>query len=144
MKKKVEATATTTIAAAETKISVVEFDLAVCLGGNDRGLIAAASPEGSAAMSGTTASVGTFLRGMRVRMSLRRFGLCGTGVGGAGLGETGLGGSGLNGIRLGYTVIGGTGVGGTGVGETEFGATALGESELGATWFGGIGLFCGA
>src|SRR5690242_6932850 len=121
------------IAAAETKVNVVEFDLAGCLGGDDRGVIVAANPEGSAAMPEGTVSVGMFFRGMRVRMSLRRFGFCGTGVGGAGLGGTGLGGAGrggtrLRGTRLGYSLVGGTVVGGM-----KFGATALGERELCAT-----------
>jgi len=119
VKKKVAATSTVAAAMAEMVINVVELDFVGCFGRDAAGVTLAAGAEDSAAMvtacsggsgvsgvvvrtlSGGTMSVGTFLRGMRVRMSLRRFGFCGTGVGGVGVGETGDGGAGLNGTRLG-------------------------------------------
>lgn len=125
-KNKNKIAANTIIAAAEIRITVVEFDLADGFG-RDEALILAAGAEGSAAgtvaaggggsggvvrtLSGGTMSVGTFLRRMRVRVSLRRFGFCGTGVGAAGVGETGSGETGL----------GGTGLGRTGLAAAEFG-----------------------
>lgn len=117
-KKKIAANRIKT-AETETRVSVVKIGLAGCFRRDEREVTLAAGAEGSAAMvtacsggsdvsgvvvrtlSGGTMSVGTLLRGMRVRVSLRRFGFCGTGIGGAWLGETGPGGAGLGGARLG-------------------------------------------
>lgn len=111
-KKRRKIAANRIMAAEETRISVVEFDRVGCFG-RDGDLTLAAGGEGSAAivtacsrgsgvsgvvvrtLSDGTMSVGTFLRPMRVRVSLRRFGFCETGVGGAGVGETGSGETGL-------------------------------------------------
>ena len=129
----------------------MEFDLAGCLGRDDEDVTLVAGAENSAAetagtvatcsegicgsggvvrsLSGSTMSGGTFLRGMRVRTSLRRFGWCGTGIGG-----TGLGGAGLNGTRLGQTGLGGTRLVGTGLSATRLAGTGLGALWLGGIW----------
>lgn len=127
-KKKKKIAANRIMAAEEMRIGVVDFDRVGCFG-RDGDETLTADAEGSAAIvtacsrgsgvsgvvartfSGGTMSVGTFLCRMRVRVSLRRFGFCGTGVGAAGVGETGSGETGL----------GGTGLGRTGLAAAEFG-----------------------
>ena len=103
MKKKVAATRI--IAAAETRISVVEFDLVGCFGSNDRDVTSAAGAEGSPA--GTVAACG--------------WGSCGSGrvVG------TMSGGTVLGGILLGGTIAVGTFAGKTGLGGTGLGRIGL-------------------
>jgi hypothetical protein len=146
-KKKVAATATRIIAAAETRISVVEWDLAGCVGLADADATLAAGPEGSAA--GTVATCGggncfsvaeirTLPRGARRSGTLLGVTLLGGTLGGtmpvgAFPGAIGLG------FALAETALGGIGLcttcaGKTGLSATSFASAGIGKSG-GATSF---------
>src|SRR5271169_6657226 len=120
------------IAAAVTKISVVEFDLVGCFG-DDGNVTLAAGPEGSAA-----ATVAACDGGICSFSGVVRIKCTGAMLGGALRGRTSLGGTLLDGALAVGTVAVGTFWGGTGPGGTGLGGTGLGGTGLGTAWLGGI------
>jgi hypothetical protein len=123
-KKKIAATRI--IAAAETRISVLEFDLVGCFGLGDWDGTLAAGAEGSAAVG----SGGSCVSGGLVRTLPGGTVLDGTLLDGALLGETLLAGTFAVGSGLGGTVLCEIGLGGIGGGKTGLGRAGLGGGWL--------------
>ena len=116
MKKKVAATRI--IAAAEVRISILEFERTGCLGRDGGDVILAGGSEGSAA-GGVAACDG---------------GICGFG----GVVETKCSGAIVGGATLGGILLGGTGLGGAVAIGTFWGEIGLGGTGLGVAWLGGV------
>ena len=110
-----ESAATRTIAAAETRISLVDFDLVGCSGWDeDEGDVTVAT-------GATRSAPGTMAGG------------CGASRGSGGVVSTLTGGTMLAGAVLGKTLLAGTMLGGTLLDGTMLGGILLGEAVLGGT-----------
>lgn len=122
-KKKVAATATRTVAATRMKISVVEFDLAVCPRWDDRDVTLAAEVATSAAGSAGAGAVGSCGSGGAARILPWGTVLDGTILGGTALATT--------------TAVA-TFPDGTELGASGLGASGLGASGLVGTWLSSV------